>query len=83
MLDLVSCWLDMYILELRLFCGKNEALNWLEKLVNTKEVLLKICPQEPLGSLGKSTISCYTKVGIEFHLLHLKLELEYYQPRKS
>ena len=43
-LDLVSYWPGMYMLELRLFCGKNEALNWLEKLVKTKEVLLKICP---------------------------------------
>ena len=36
MLDLVSCCLDMYMLELRLFCGKNEALNWLEKLSKNK-----------------------------------------------
>ena len=42
MLDLVRYWLGMYMHELRLFCGKNEALSWLEKVVNTKEVLLKI-----------------------------------------
>ena len=36
MLDLVSYWLGMYMLELRLFCGKNEALNWLEKLSKNK-----------------------------------------------
>ena len=42
MLDLVSYWLGMCMLELMLFYGKNEALSWLEKVVNTKEVLLKI-----------------------------------------
>ena len=56
-LDLVSCWFGMYMLELNLFCGKDEALDWLEKLVNTKEVPLKICPQGTLGSFRKSVIS--------------------------
>ena len=56
MLDLVSCWLGMYMLELKRFCGKDEALDWLEKLVNTKEVLLKIYPQETFGNFKKSVI---------------------------
>ena len=74
MLDLVSCWLGMYMLDLRLFCGENEALKWLEKLVNTKEVLLKICPQGTLGSLRKSAIYWCKKVRNEFCLLCLKLD---------
>ena len=50
MLDVVSCGLDIYMLELKLFHGKNKALNGLEKLVNTKEVPLKIFSA---GNLGK------------------------------
>ena len=57
MLDLVSCWLGIYILELKWFCGKDKALDLLEKLVNTKEMPPKICPQVTLGSFRKSVIS--------------------------
>ena len=51
MLDLVSCWFGIYMLELKLFCGKDEALDWLEKLANTKEVPLKFVRSKPWAVL--------------------------------
>ena len=36
MLDVVSCGLDIYMLELKLFHGKNEALNGLGKVSKHK-----------------------------------------------
>mgnify|MGYP004706068757 FL=1 len=67
MLDLVSYWLDMYMLELKLFHGKNEALIWLKKKFSKhKGSAVENFSQGTLGSFRKSVISWCRKVKIEF-----------------
>ena len=56
MLDVVSCGLDIYMLELKLFHGKNEALNGLGKVSKHKG-----CAAENFsaGNLGRFYRICY------------------------
>ena len=70
------------MLDLRLFCGENEALKWLKKLVNTKEVLLTICLQGTKSSVRKSVISWCKKVVTTSRLFCLKLDSGYFEPLK-
>ena len=47
MLDLVSCWPGMYMLDLRLFCSENEALKMAGKIGKHKGSAAEIFCRKP------------------------------------